>query len=78
MVYLEPFRGQSFWRTECRVWSAGEIYLAGDKVRGEAETTVIQRQDLRQQMALSFSFYSKVVIINNDFDQSPQVCAEAG
>ena len=34
MLYLEPFRGQSFWRTECRVWSAGEIYLAGDKVRG--------------------------------------------
>ena len=25
-------RGQSFWRTECRLWAAGEIYLEGDKV----------------------------------------------
>ena len=29
---LSEERGQSFWRTECRLWAAGEIYLQGDKV----------------------------------------------
>ena len=26
-------RGESFWRSECRVWSSEEIYLTGDKVQ---------------------------------------------
>lgn len=26
-------RGESFWRSECRVWSSEETYLAGDKVK---------------------------------------------